>query len=208
MKIAVVSDFDGTLTKKDVGDAILLKWGKLTIQEIERSYQMGVKVEDWMRIYFPRIADVKKEEIERFIHDEVEARDGFVKMISFLNINSIPFEIVSGGVDLYIEPFMRKYGVSVKGFYGVFKDGRVEYPFLDGMTLSQFKASRVCHYRSLGYNVVFLGDSQNDYEAIICADVRFATLRLSEILKMEKRDFFHYESLEDVIRIIDETLSF
>lgn len=208
MKIAVVSDFDGTLTKKDVGDMILLAFNKATHQEIEDSYQLGVKVEEWMKIYFSRMADIDRDEIERFVYGSVEARNGFVEMVSFLSNMSIPFEIVSGGVDVYIEPFMKKYGVFINGFYGLFKDKTVSYPFLDNMTLSEFKASRVSYYRDLGYTVVFMGDSPNDYEAILLADIRFATLRLSNILRSEGRNFFAYEDLVDIIKVINETLSF
>ncbi|MGC8868008.1 MAG: hypothetical protein ACP5PA_07380, partial [Elusimicrobiales bacterium] len=122
--------------------------------------------------------------------------------------NNIPFEIVSGGLDLYIDAFMRKYGVSFSGFYGRFNHGDITYDFLNGMSLYEFKASRVINYRNLGYTVVFLGDSYNDYQAAVAADIRFATLRLAKILSDEKREFISYSTFYEVKSIIDEALSF
>lgn len=206
MKLAVVSDFDATLTKKDVGDSLLIEFKKADIKEIELSYQMGFKVEEWMKIYFSRMKDIPFTEIERFVIEKVEPRDGFLDFFSFLTENKIPFEIVSGGVDAYIEPFFKKYAISPKGFYGIFKDGVVSYPFLGDMTLSQFKASRVVHYKNLGYAVVFLGDSQNDYEASLVADIRFATLRLKDILAAKKESFFSFETLNEVLEKIYASL--
>lgn len=208
MKIAVVSDFDGTLTKRDVGDMLLLEFSKVTQKEIEDSYAMGVNVEQWMKIYFSRMKDVSQTDVERFINEKVYARDGLVEAMDFFSRNSIPFEIVSGGVDLYIEPFLKKYGIKAFGFYGKFNNGDIRYDFLNGMTLAQFKASRVINYRELGYTVVFLGDSQNDYQAAVAADVRFATLRLEKILSDEKKEFFPYQDFYKVIKIINETISF
>ncbi len=208
MKIAVVSDFDGTITERDVGDMLLLEFGKATLQEIEESYKMGINVEQWMKVYFSRMKDVSLDDIERIINEKVKARDGFKEALKFFSQNNIPFEVVSGGVDLYIDAFMKKYGVSFNGFYGRFGNGDISYDFLNGMTLSEFKASRVINYRNLGYTVVFLGDSQNDYKAILAADIRFATLNLEKILLKEKKEFIPYSTFEQVRRFISEALSF
>lgn len=208
MNIAVVSDFDATITKKDVGDSLLLEFKKANYDEINSSYQMGIRVEEWMKIYFSRMKDVDHKEIENFVYNKVEARDGFYEFFSFLNVNRIPFELVSGGVDVYIEPFFKKHGIAVKGFYGLFRNGAVEYPFLGDMTLSQFKAYRVTHYRKLGYTVIFLGDSQNDYEAALAADISFATLRLKDILSFQNKSFLPFETLTEVLEKINASLSF
>ncbi|MCX7641113.1 MAG: haloacid dehalogenase-like hydrolase, partial [Elusimicrobiales bacterium] len=193
--------------KRDVGDMLLLEFNKATLNEIEESYNFGIKVEEWMKIYFSRMKDVSLTKIDEFVINKVEARDGFVDMISFFSKMRIPFEVVSGGLDIYIKPFMKKYGVYFSGFYGIFNNGVVDYPFLNNMTLSQFKASRVIYYRSIGYTVAFLGDSPNDYDAAMACDIRFVTLKLKDIFSKEGKTHISYESLKDVIKVINETIS-
>ena len=52
---AAVSDFDGTITLRDVGDHLLLHYGFSDRKTIEASYSLKVRVEDQVfRVPFPR----------------------------------------------------------------------------------------------------------------------------------------------------------
>ncbi|MGC8866950.1 MAG: hypothetical protein ACP5PA_01895, partial [Elusimicrobiales bacterium] len=92
MKIAVVSDFDGTVSETDIGDMLLLEFGKATIEEIEQSYKQGVNLEQWMKVYFSKMKDISLTEIERVINEKVRARDGFVETLCIFSDNNIPIE--------------------------------------------------------------------------------------------------------------------
>lgn len=183
---AAVSDFDGTITLRDVGDHLLLHYGFADRRTIEASYSLKVRVEDFMKSAFAG-ARLTEKMIAGFVRERVRARPGFREFIRFCGASGVPAEIVSGGVDLYAAPFFKKHGVKVKSFFGrarVVKGGiKIAYPFLKRMDLSSFKASRVRLMKRAGYKVVFFGDGPNDFKAAGLADKVYAAGRLLRLCR-------------------------
>ena len=183
---AAVSDFDGTITLRDVGDHLLLHYGFADKKTIDESYVSGVKVEDFMKSAFAGAALTEKV-IAGFVRKRVKARRGFREFISFCETSGIPFEIASGGVDLYADPFFKKHGVKVRSFFGkgrAVKGGvSIRYPFLRRLDLSAFKASRVLRQKKAGRKVVFFGDGPNDLKAAAAADKVYAAGRLYRLCR-------------------------
>ena len=183
---AAVSDFDGTITLRDVGDHLLLHYGFSDKKTIEASYSLKVRVEDFMKRAFAG-AELTESVIADFVRTRVKTRPGFRDFVRFCGANKIPFEIVSGGIDLYANPFFKKHGVKVISFFGrarVVKGGiKIDYPFLKRTDLSSFKASRVRLRQRAGNKVVFFGDGPNDLKAAMLADKVYAAGRLYKLCK-------------------------
>ncbi len=183
---AAVSDFDGTITLRDVGDHLLLHYGFSDKKTIEASYSLKVRVEDFMKRAFSG-ATLSEEVIASFVRKKVRARPGFRDFALFCEAAGVPFEIASGGVDLYADPFFKKHGVKVRSFFGkakVLRTGiRISYPFLKSTDLSSFKASRVSRLKNAGYRVVFFGDGPNDLKAAALADKVYAAGRLLKLCR-------------------------
>lgn len=183
---AAVSDFDGTITLRDVGDHLLLHYGFSDRKTIEASYSLKMRVEDFMKSAFAG-ARLTEEMIAGFVREKVRSRPGLREFILFCESEGIPLEIVSGGIDLYADPFFKKHGVKVKSFFGkarVVKGGlKITYPFLKRMDLSAFKASRVAGMKRAGYKVVFFGDGPNDLKAAALADKVYAAGRLLKLCR-------------------------
>ena len=178
---AVVTDFDGTVTLKDVGDVLLIHFKAATREDIDLAYDPGVKMEEWMREYFrPLKAD--KKDIEDYVLSSTRLRGGFRGLHAFCAGARFPLEIVSGGIDLYIDCLLKKWGLKIKKFHGrarfTAKGLVVDYPCMKGETLDLFKAGRVRHHQRLGYRVAFCGDGTTDIKAARAADIVFATKRL------------------------------
>ena len=183
---AAVSDFDGTVTLRDVGDHLLLHYGFADRKTIEESYSLKIRVEDFMKRAFSGAA-LSKEVIAAFVREKVKARPGFRSFILYCEKNGVPFEIASGGVDLYADPFFRKHGVTVKSFFGkarVVKGGiKIHYPFLRRTDLNSFKESRVKRFKRSGRKVIFFGDGPNDLKAAAAADKVYAAGRLLKLCR-------------------------
>jgi HAD superfamily phosphoserine phosphatase-like hydrolase len=183
---AAVSDFDGTITLRDVGDHLLLHYGFADRKTIEESYAPGVKIEEYMKRVYAG-ARLTGELISDFVLRKVAARRGFREFALFCEKAGVPFEIASGGIDLYADPFFAKHGVKVRSFFGRGRITRrgvaLSYPFLRRMTLSDFKASRVKRFKKLGYRVVFFGDAPNDFKAAALADKAYAAGRLLRLCR-------------------------
>ncbi len=183
---AAVSDFDGTITLRDVGDHLLLHYGFSDRKTIEESYSLKVRVEDFMKRAFAG-ARLTEDVIAAFVREKVKARPGFREFILYCEKNDVPLEIASGGVDLYADPFFKKHGVTVKSFFGkarVVKGGiKIHYPFLKRTDLSSFKESRVKRFKRSGRRVVFFGDGPNDLKAAAAADKVYAAGRLLKLCR-------------------------
>ncbi|MGC8728344.1 MAG: HAD-IB family phosphatase [Elusimicrobiales bacterium] len=206
MKIALVTDFDGTITTRDVGDFLLLYFKLATLEEIEDSYRLGIKIEEWMKTYFSRMNKIKKEDVKKAVRENIKIREGFKEAVESLKKHNMPVEVVSGGVDLYIEEVFSIYGIDLKGFYGKFNDGKISFDFLGSDTLSDFKAYRVDYYKNLGYKTIFCGDAVNDYKAAKKADIAFAALRLKEILKKENYPFKELDDFKELKELINASV--
>jgi HAD superfamily phosphoserine phosphatase-like hydrolase len=207
MKWAVVSDFDGTLTLEDVGDAILTEFGVFTAEDIERSYAPGQSVERWMKRGFARLGATRRE-IESFILREMRPRRGLRALSHFCAGRGVPFEIVSGGADIYAGPLLRAWGVKARSSFGRTRRKErgwdVEYADLDGSSLPAFKESRVRHYKELGRRVLFCGDAPSDLRAAGLADKVFAAGRLRALCRAKGIKFSPLRDLREAAAFIEK----
>ena len=174
----MVLDFDGTVTMKDVGDSILKRFAGLTEAEIRASYDPRVVTEDWMREKF-RLVRSPLREIQRFVLASVRLRPGFSRLVGWCRESGVPLEIVSGGVDLYLDLLLERWRVgSVPRFRAVSRPTArgilVRYPFLRDARLDAFKRGRVAVHQRRGRRVLFAGDGTSDIPAARAADAVFA----------------------------------
>ncbi|KAF0126255.1 MAG: hypothetical protein FD189_991 [Elusimicrobia bacterium] len=205
MKWAVVSDFDGTLTLSDVGDAILMEFGVFTAADIERSYAPGQSVEKWMARGFARLK-ASRAEIELFIGRSIEPRRGLTAFSRFCADRRVPFDIVSGGADIYARPLLKAWGVKARSSFGRTRGNggcwELRYEDLAGKTLPSFKADRVKHYRDRGFAVLFCGDAPSDLRAAGLADKVYAAGRLRGLCRAKGIKFSPLRDLRDAAAFI------
>ena len=205
-KWAVVTDFDATVTTRDIGDSIIGHFKAASAKEIRDSYRPGVAVEKWMEEVFERI-NAGPKEIRKFVLDTAVMRSGFGKFLGLCKRREIPVEIVSGGLDIYVTPLFKKWEIKIRSFFGTssWVNGRIKirYPFLRTMTLEEFKASRVKAFQDKGHRVVFLGDGTSDYLAACFADAVFATRKLYSLCRengMPARRLVDFHSVMRTLR--------
>jgi len=206
-KYAIVTDFDGTITTKDIGNNLCLHFGTATEAKIEEAYAVKEDAMTWMRRHFGPIK-VSKSEFEKIILEIARIKDGFIKLVSYCRENGIPFEIASGGLDIYINPILEKNKVPqipVYSFKGTLsEDGIfVDFPFKD-TPLEFFKASRVKYYKDRGFKTIFLGDGPSDFPAAKEADIVFATDRLEKICRQNNLPYEEFKDFNAALKILED----
>ena len=202
---ALITDFDGTVTTFDISHAIMRHFHAAKF-EGEPAHADDDDAKSWMRRHMGALR-VTKKEFDDFVADTAVARDGLLPMLQKCFEKNIPVEIVSGGVDIYIKPFLlrnRIEGIPIFCANGVFTpDGiKVEYPLLDGIKLEDFKASRVRRFKEQGYTTIFCGDGMTDLPAVLAADIPFACSHLLEYCKKKKIAVNELKSFDAVRKII------
>jgi len=205
-KFAIVSDFDGTITKVDAGDFLLVHFKLVKRKEIELGYELNIPVEKWMKDYFSRIGTIDASLIKKAIIKHIKPRLFFRETAKYCLKKEIPFEVVSGGVDIYSEPFFDREKIKLKTFFAKYsirgRKAKISYPYLKGISLSEFKKKRVDYYKNKGYTVIFCGDAPNDLQAAKSADIVFAARMLPSLLKKEKTKFFHLKNFYQVLKLL------
>lgn len=160
-------DLDGTVTAEETLPLIANKFNVLPqIDELTKKTVCG---------NFPFIASfVKRVEIlGQFPVDQIADLLATVKLhtqlVKFIRNNSDNCLIVTGNLEPWICKLADKVGCKVRASHGQVEDNKIS-KIIDVIR----KESVVLEYQKRGEKVVFVGDSNNDAEAMRAADVSIA----------------------------------
>lgn len=207
-KFAIITDFDGTITTRDIGNALCTHFGTMKPGGEIKDYDTKEDPSIWFNKFFSPIK-VTREEFESIILSYAVVKKGFDKLVLFANEHKIPFEIVSGGLDIYIKPILKKHNLPplpiycVRGVLGP-KGIKVDFPDYPTTPLDDFKAQRVKYYQDKGYTAVFLGDGLVDLEAAKQADILFATGYLAQLCDKNNISYREFKDFTKLLKLLEE----
>jgi 2-hydroxy-3-keto-5-methylthiopentenyl-1-phosphate phosphatase len=207
-KFAIITDFDGTITTRDIGNALCTHFGTMKPGKEVKDYDTKEDPSIWFNRFFGPIK-VSKEEFESIILSYAIVKKGFEELVFFTQEHKIPFEIVSGGLDIYIKPVLKKHNLPPLPIYcvrGVLspKGIKVDFPDYPTTPLDDFKAQRVKYYKNKGYITVFLGDGLVDLEAAKQADILFATGYLAELCDKNNISYKDFKDFTKLLKLLKE----
>jgi len=178
--LAVLSDFDGTVTLTDTFEYLLKKYAQGNWQQYDEQYDRGeitlreVMNKQGAMIRVPEMVLVA--EMERVIG----FRPHFDKLIAYCRINKIPIGVVSAGIDLVINDLLRMKGWNhLVKVYAAKAEAtpngiRFTFPRLRDKTSLGFKDDIVRLHHSRRRRVVYVGDGRYDMPALKLTDYPFA----------------------------------
>jgi 2,3-diketo-5-methylthio-1-phosphopentane phosphatase len=209
-KIAVVSDFDGTITLRDVGhhfferfipdrgahEEILEKW-KIGLVSSRKCLEKEVA---WLEA---GISD-----LDSFIEDE--PLDPYFKdFVDFCNRRKLELMILSDGLDYYIDAILMRYGFGFIDFKAnhLVTEGDdiigVEFPWYIPELCDMCANCKKAHVEKLrdeGYFTVYIGNGYSDRCPSGHADMVFAKGDLLDHCIREKIDCIKFRNFRDVER--------
>lgn len=204
MKVAFVIDFDGTITKEDVGFSIVKKFAKDGWQQWGEKWvntEISTKVcaeKQWGLI------DEKPENIIEFAKG-FEFNEGFDKLYNFIKQNDYKLVVASDGFDFYIKEIFKAKGYDDIELYCCnleYKDGyKFDFPnmSLECGQCGTCKKQLVEKLKEEDYKVFFVGDGHSDRCACKSAHVIFAKSFLAQICKNERVTYIEYNDFNDVM---------
>jgi len=209
-RLAVLSDFDGTITTTDVAEDLLARFAPPTWEDIERLHRARmIGTRETMARQFA-LVHAGRGELVDYAARTAKMDPAVPAFLRFCRGRGIPFEIVSEGLDFYLHALIKSWDldVPVRTNRAVFEDGRVriEYPFADpSCTLcGACKLDRVFELRVAGYRVVYVGDGDSDLCPAIEADDVFAKRRLAELCDSEGIAYRPFDSFSEIEREMRE----
>ncbi len=203
-KRAVLTDFDGTITRTDVAEAILDEFAPAEWWEIEESHRarkIGTR-EAMVRQF--ALLRAKQTDLLEFVDRTVAMDETFRAFVTFCADRGFLLEIVSEGLDFYVRHLLRKWeiDVPVRTNRTVFDEGhvRIEYPWADPTcTLcGTCKLLRLFQLRAQGYRTAYVGDGHSDLCPAIEADLVFAKAELAQLCREEQIEFVPFDRFSDV----------
>ena len=202
---AFISDFDGTLTKKDFYKILSEAYLKDKFSPRYKSWKSGeIKDREYLSYVFNNVKRSEAEILEDILNIPFDpSAKAFIEQVKAAGGD---FIIISAGTSYYIDKILEKQnieGVDVYSNKGVFKDNGI---YFDLDKNSEFYSDRygidkliVIEKLKRNYRKVFYaGDSEPDLKPALVADLVFAKGELVELLKKEKKDFIEFEDFSEV----------
>ncbi len=205
-RLAVLSDFDGTITTTDIAEMVLARFAPPeweAIEQLHRARRIGTR--ETMARQFALVRGDRKALLE-FVRAEARMDPGFPAFLRTCHASGIHFEIVSEGLDFYVNELMKMWGldVPVRTNRAVFDHAsvRIEYPYEDPTcTLcGTCKLARLFELRTSGFQVAYIGDGDSDLCPAVEADRVYAKDRLADLCDAEEIPYRRFRDFTDIAR--------
>ena len=208
----VQCDFDGTVTVEDVGAAIVRTFASPQWNEVYTAYISGqISVEECGKREYALVS-VGPEELEEFVSRTLVVRDGFTQFVDFCRARGVSLVIVSCGLDLYIEPTLKRLGLDGVERYSAkarFTSDGIDIQFIDPWGINRkegFKSAHLRYLRTKGHPIIYIGDSISDIAPALEADHVVARGGLEEHFRAKSLPCLPFETFHDVIKHIEELM--
>lgn len=209
----VVTDFDGTLTEKDVGNELCKLYRPQEYKDLSNEYNAGVLTlrdfQQKMWTGFPTSREVFSESALRF----AKLRPGVNEFLELCAHKEIPVYIASCGIDAYIEPVIERYfskfaQAAIKGMAcnkSEFSDEKLAKLIAPNQNLAEAEPLHKGRWaRELGNQharkVVAIGNGGSDRTFIAHVDKLFATEKLPKICAAAGQEYTEFEHFFDILR--------
>jgi 2-hydroxy-3-keto-5-methylthiopentenyl-1-phosphate phosphatase len=211
--IAIICDFDGTITETDNIIAIMKQFAPPVWDVLKNGVlSQEISVREGVGNMFQLLPSSLKKDIVEFILDHAEIRPGFKEFVQFTKEKNIPLYIVSGGIDFFVYPLLE----------GLIDEGQIycnkadfsnemiaiEWPHSCGNICDNdcgcCKPSLIKKLTSMNEHKIVIGDSITDLQAAKLADFVIARDFLLEKCKELHLPHKPFTTFYDVIEIIEE----
>ncbi|MCB2295995.1 MtnX-like HAD-IB family phosphatase [Clostridium algoriphilum] len=202
---AFISDFDGTLTKKDFYKILSETYYKEELKPIYDSWKNGeMKDVEYLGYVFNNVRRNETELYEDILNIDFDpTAKAFIEQVKAAGGD---FIVISAGSSYYIDKVFEKHhidGVDVYSNKCIFKDNGIYFDLdeHDEFYSDRYGIDKLIVVEKLKANykkVFYAGDSGPDLQPALVSDVVFAKGKLVELLKKEKKEFIEFETFSEV----------
>lgn len=214
--LKIFIDFDGTITKHDVGNIIFKHFGDKEKGEdiITRLRGGEITARQCWELLNDTVDSVDKIELDAIL-DKIEIEDGFHSFIDFCEKRGLNFIVLSDGFDYYIDRIFSREKINDITYYSNHLEVTPEnklflsFPHYDSTctTSANCKRNHVINNSGDDDFTIYIGDGNSDKYPIQFCDYIFAKKGLLKFCEAENIPFFPYTTFYDVITRFEELLS-
>lgn len=214
MTIAILCDFDDTVTQGNVAHLILERFGNASWQEVRRRYLAGeIPPTDYFERPFNAMTATRLE-MKTYVQQKGRIHDTFSKLANYCSSKDIEIAIVTLGLDFYVEAMLEHYRLDWIPVYSVgtrFTNNGIEFEFPYASEecgrWGICKCSIVKLYQTRGYQVLYIGDGVNDMCPAQISDVVFAQDQLLSLCQAAGVPHHEFRDFEDVVNDVQDLVS-
>lgn len=208
----VLVDFDGTITKNDVGALLFKTFSKKESQKIVSSWLRGeINSQECLQREC-ELLRISRPELKKFaLSQKIDGK--FPAFVDLCNREKIRLVILSDGLDFYIKLILKKYRLGKLPFYSNLLgfEGRKlkpEFPYFDRGCgrCGNCKRYHLKNLKRPNQKVVYIGDGLSDRCAVTEADFVFAKNDLRRFCEEESIKHYPFHNFGDVVQTFRERI--
>jgi len=209
-------DFDGTITKNDVGEEIFKKFldENIVNKIVDDLIADKISSRQCWESLCESASMINKNDFDGFILSQ-EVDPTLHRFIDFCEKNRFELFILSDGFDYYIEKILKRENLNHLKLYSnkliLDKDGKLipAFPYYnaDCRSSSNCKRNHILENSGEDDYTVFIGDGNSDNDAIQYVDFIFAKDDLLRFCEVQRITYFPFKDFDDVIVRLNELKS-
>lgn len=205
-------DFDGTITQKDIGEEMFLKFGDA--EEAQRIIDRWIKneitsVDTWQQLC-ATVENFNEEAFDLFL-EGIQIDSTFKSFVEYCDVNNFEIMILSDGLDYYINKFLKREGLHhIKAYTNKLTfDGDIlipQFPHTDEecKQCANCKRNHIINHSSDDDYTVYIGDGYSDACPVQYCDFIFAKKSLLKFCEVNRISFSPFKNFNDVRRKLEE----
>jgi len=207
MKTVLFCDFDGTISRRDVGYSIFHHFSNGKNDELLPDWKAGRISTRECLLREAEMVHASAEDIYRYV-DQFELDRGFADFVARCDKSRVPLFITSDGLDFYIRRLLEKNDLAHLEFtsnIGRVQNGGIEISFpVENKSCRRCgtcKGERIQRFREEAgepHRVIFVGDGHSDVCATGEADIIFAKKDLARYCLANDISYLGYDTFFDV----------
>lgn len=215
-QVKIFIDFDGTITKTDVGQEMFLRFGNpVKAQEIidEREALKISAIETWQQLC-KTVNKFDAAAFERML-DEIEFDGFFNEFIKYCEDLGIKITVLSDGLDYYINKLLKRENLEQLPVYcnklEIGSAGEIipVFPYTDEECrwCANCKRNHIIANSSDDDFTIYIGDGTSDVCPAQFCDYIFAKSSLLKFCEKNRISYFPYTTFRDVKILMEKLLS-
>ncbi|MDL1892011.1 2-hydroxy-3-keto-5-methylthiopentenyl-1-phosphate phosphatase [Sphingobacteriales bacterium CHB3] len=218
MALKIFVDFDGTITRQDVGNAFFREFSGERCSGYVAEYKAEkISAKELFRQEVAAIGVLDEGRAEDFLFSQ-PIDDSFKSFVEFCRARAIAFHVVSDGLDYYIRKILSHNGIDGVSFFAnkleaVRENGiarlDISFPFDHAECTRCACCKRNIMLTHAGEEdiIVYIGEGYSDRCPAQYADVVFAKEELQKFCQEKNISYFLYSSFDDVVERMEDILS-
>jgi 2-hydroxy-3-keto-5-methylthiopentenyl-1-phosphate phosphatase len=215
-RFKIFLDFDGTITKNDVGEEIFRKFLDETIVRkiVDDLIADKISSRQCWEILCESASILNKTDFDDFILTQ-EIDPTLHRFVEFSEKQEFQLFVLSDGFDYYIDKILKRENLNQHKVFSnkliLTDDGKLipSFPYYnaDCRSSSNCKRNHILENSSEDDYTVFIGDGNSDNDAIQYVDFIFAKDDLLKFCEVQRITYFPFRNFDDVMIRLNELIS-